>query len=138
MLSIIFFALLLGFFIGKLGEKNKIFLLNTVNSGFELMMKITTFIIKFTPYGVFGIVASTVADQAGDSEALIEISKRLGLYMLTVIFALTIHSMIILPLLLKYFGKIISLNPNGWNQIFPPFLGHWWRLSASFAAHSDR
>lgn len=109
MLSIIFFALLIGFFISKLGEKNKIFLLNTVNSGFELMMKITTFIIKFTPYGVFGIVASTVADQAGDSAALVEISKRLGLYMLTVIFALSIHSMIILPLLLKYFGKINPL-----------------------------
>lgn len=110
MLSIIFFALLIGFFISKLGEKNKIFLLNTVNSGFELMMKITTFIIKFTPYGVFGIVASTVADQAGDSEALVEISKRLGLYMLTVVFALIIHSMITLPLLLKYFGKINPLS----------------------------
>jgi len=110
MLSIIFFALLIGFFISKLGEKNKTFLLSTVNSGFELMMKITTFIIKFTPYGVFGIVASTVADQAGDSEALVEISKRLGLYMLTVIFALIIHSMIILPLILKYFGKINPLT----------------------------
>jgi Na+/H+-dicarboxylate symporter len=110
MLSIIFFALLIGFFISKLGEKNKMFLLNTVNSGFELMMKITTFIIKFTPYGVFGIVASTVADQAGDSAALVEISKRLGLYMLTVLFALIIHSMIILPLLLKYFGKINPLK----------------------------
>ena len=110
MLSIIFFALLIGFFISKLGERNKIFLLNTVNSGFELMMKITTFIIKFTPYGVFGIVASTVADQAGDSAVLVEISKRLGLYMLTVIFALIIHSMIILPLLLKYFGKINPLT----------------------------
>ena len=108
-LSIIFFALLMGFFISKLGEKNKVFLLNTVNSGFELMMKITTFIIKFTPYGVFGIVAVTVADQAGDSAALVEISKRLGLYMLTVIFALSIHSMLILPLLLKYFGKINPL-----------------------------
>jgi Na+/H+-dicarboxylate symporter len=110
MLSIIFFALLIGFFISKLGEKNKMFLLNTVNSGFELMMKITTFIIKFTPYGVFGIVASTVADQAGDSAALVEISKRLGLYMLTVVLALIIHSMIILPLLLKYFGKINPLT----------------------------
>jgi len=110
MLSIIFFALLIGFFISKLGERNKIFLLNTVNSGFELMMKITTFIIKFTPYGVFGIVASTVADQTGDLAVLVEISKRLGLYMLTVIFALIIHSMIILPLLLKYFGKINPLT----------------------------
>ncbi len=110
MLSIIFFALLIGFFITGLKEKNKTFLLNTVNSGFELMMKITTFIIKFTPYGVFGIVAVTVGEQAEDSNALIEVSKRLGLYMLTVLSALIIHSMIVLPLILRYFGKIKPLS----------------------------
>ena len=110
MLSIIFFALLIGFFITDLKEKNKTFLLNTVNSGFELMMKITTFIIKFTPYGVFGIVAVTVANQAEDSTALIEVSKRLGLYMITVLSALIIHSMIILPLILRYVGKIKPLS----------------------------
>lgn len=64
------------------------------------MMKITTLIIKFTPFGVLGIVTVTVADQSGDSEALIGISKRLGVYMITVLLAL-----IILPLILKFFGK---------------------------------
>lgn len=109
MLSIIFFALLVGFFIGKLSPKNGTFLLNVVNSGFELMMKITSFIIKFTPYGVFAIVAVTVAEKAGDSEALLAVSKRLGLYMVAVISALTIHSAILLPLLLKFLGRI---NPS--------------------------
>ncbi|NQY29566.1 MAG: dicarboxylate/amino acid:cation symporter [Flavobacteriaceae bacterium] len=109
MLSIIFFALLVGFFTSKLNEKNKIFLLTGVNAGFELMMKITNLIIKFTPFGVLGIVAVTVADQAGDSEALIGISKRLGLYMITVLAALIIHSTIVLPLILKFYGKINPL-----------------------------
>lgn len=109
MLSIIFFALLVGFFITRLNENNKTFLLTGVNAGFELMMKITTLIIKFTPYGVFGIVAVTVADQAGDSAALIGISKRLGLYMITVLAALIIHSTFVLPLILKFFGKINPL-----------------------------
>ena len=97
MLSIIFFALLVGFFI------------TFVNAGFELMMKITNLIIRFTPFGVFGIVAVTVAEQSGDSEALIGISKRLGLYMITVLSALIIHSSIILPLILKLFGKVNPL-----------------------------
>ncbi|PHS07996.1 MAG: dicarboxylate/amino acid:cation symporter [Kordia sp.] len=109
MLSIIFFALLIGFFTSKLNEKNKNFLLTGVNAGFELMMKITNLIIKFTPFGVLGIVAVTVAEQSGDSEALIGISKRLGLYMITVLAALIIHSSIILPLILKFYGKINPL-----------------------------
>lgn len=106
MLSIIFFALLMGFFITRLNSQHKSFLLTGVNAGFELMMKITTLIIKFTPFGVLGIVAVTVAEQSGDAEALIGISKRLGLYMITVISALTIHSALTLPLILKFLAKV--------------------------------
>jgi len=109
MLSIIFFALLMGFFITRLNNQHKKFLLTGVNSGFELMMKITALIIKFTPFGVFGIVAVTVAEQSGDSAALIGISKRLALYMITVLSALIIHASLVLPLILKFFGKI---NPS--------------------------
>jgi len=105
MLSVIFFALISGYFISKLTGRHKNALLVGVNAAFELMMKITGFIIKFTPYGVFGIVAVTVAEQAHDTEVLLGITKRLGLYMLTVIFALLIHMGIVLPLILKLLGK---------------------------------
>ena len=110
MLSVIFFALLSGFFITKLAPKSKEILLVGVNAGFELMMKITGFIIKFTPYGVFGIVAITIAKQAGDTEALYGISKIMGLYMLTVLAALSIHFAITLPLILKLVGKVKPLD----------------------------
>jgi len=106
MLSIIFFALLMGFFITKLKKKHKDFLLTGVNAAFELMMKITSLVIKFTPYGVFGIVAATVGEQSQDVEMLMGITKRLGLYMLTVLIALIIHFGIILPLILSILGKI--------------------------------
>lgn len=105
-LSIIFFSLLMGFFIVKLTKKHREFMVTTMNSGFELMMKITGFIIKFTPYGVFGIVAVVVGEQAGDTEALMNIVERLGLYMLAVIIALSIHFFVLLPLLLKFVAKI--------------------------------
>jgi len=105
-LSIIFFSLLMGFFIVKLTKKHREFMVTTMNSGFELMMKITGFIIKFTPYGVFGIVAVVVGEQAGDTEALLNIVERLGIYMLAVIIALAIHFFILLPLLLKFVAKI--------------------------------
>ena len=106
MLSVIFFALLLGFFTTKLPANHKKYLTDGINAGFELMMKITNFIIKFTPYGVFGIVAVIVAEQAESPDRLIAISQRLGLYMFAVLAALFIHAFITLPLILKFVAKV--------------------------------
>ena len=106
MLSVIFFALLVGFFTTKLPENHKKYITDGINAGFELMMKITNFIIKFTPYGVFGIVAVIVAEQAEDPENLLAITQRLGLYMLAVLAALFIHAFITLPLILKFIAKV--------------------------------
>ena len=71
------------------------------NAIFEVMMKITMFVIRFTPLGIFGIVAKVVADQ----ENLPELVSRMGLYMGTVILALAIHFFIILPLIVRYIGR---------------------------------
>ncbi len=101
MLSIIFFAILFGFFITKVSKKHSEFLKEFFTSIFEVMMKITLFVIKFTPLGVFGLVAKTVADQ-DDFGGLV---SSMGLYMLTVIIALSIHAFITLPLIVKFVGK---------------------------------
>lgn len=101
MLSVIFFAILFGFFITKSSKKHKVFLTDFFNSLFDVMMKLTMFIIKFTPIGIFGIVAKVVAEQ----DNLGELFSRLGLYMIVVLLALAIHALITLPLLLKVFGK---------------------------------
>ncbi len=105
-LPIIFFAILFGFFITKIDSKPKGILLDFFNSLFDVVMKITMFIIKFTPLGILGIVAKVVAEQASDAEALLAIGGRLGLYMVTVILALGVHFGITLPIILKYVGKI--------------------------------
>lgn len=102
MLSVIFFAILVGLFITNISKKHKKLYIKLFNGGFELMMKITGFVIKFTPYGVFGIVALQVAQQ----KDLMEVAGRLGIYMIAVILALIIHSCITLPLILKLVGKI--------------------------------
>lgn len=106
MLPIIFFSILSGIFITKISKKHKEFLVTATNAGFELMMGVTHFVIKFTPYGVFGIVAVVVAKQAGDTSALLKTANRLGIYMVAVLSGLIIHAIIILPLILKLFGKI--------------------------------
>jgi Na+/H+-dicarboxylate symporter len=101
MLSIIFFALLFGFFITRTSKKTNTILSDFFSAFFEVMMKITMFIIQFTPLGIFGIVAKVVAEQ----DNLLELFSTMGQYMLVVILALAVHSMIILPLLIKLIGK---------------------------------
>jgi Na+/H+-dicarboxylate symporter len=102
MLSIIFFAILFGFFITKVKKSHKEALTNAFNAIFEVMMKITMFVIRFTPLGIFGIVAKVVADQ----DDLLGLVSRMGLYMGTVILALSIHFFITLPLIVRFVGKV--------------------------------
>jgi Na+/H+-dicarboxylate symporter len=101
MLSIIFFAILFGFFITRVHNPHRDILKKAFNAIFEVMMQITLFVIKFTPIGIFGIVAKVVADQ----DDLASLVARMGLYMGTVILALLIHFMATLPLIVRFIGK---------------------------------
>ncbi|MDA3953711.1 MAG: dicarboxylate/amino acid:cation symporter [Bacteroidales bacterium] len=102
MLSIIFFAILFGFFINQVESKHSEFLKGFFNSIFEVMMKITLFVIKFTPLGVFGIVAK----QISTSPDLVQLAIGLGKFMITVIIALVVHAFITLPVISKFIGKV--------------------------------
>ena len=102
MLSIIFFAIVFGFFITKVDKKPSDFLTDIFNSLFEVIMKITMLVIKLTPLGVLGIVAKAVSD----APSLTEFAGRMGIYMITVILGLFVHTFISLPLVLRFIGKI--------------------------------
>ena len=68
-LPIIFFAIIFGVFISQTDSKYSTLLTTFFEGMFEVMMKMTMFIIKFTPLGVFGIVSREVqrnADQLGN------------------------------------------------------------------------
>ncbi len=105
MLSIIFFAIVFGYFITRVNEKSRGNLTDFFNSAFDVMMKITMFVIKFTPLGILGIVAKTVAEQSD----IIDVAQRLSIYMLAVLLGLAFHSGITLPLILKLVGRV---NPK--------------------------
>jgi proton glutamate symport protein len=106
MLSIIFFSILFGFFITQAPPKPQKVLSEFFSATFEVMMKITMFVVKFTPLGVFGIVAN----QVSKSPDILELGQRMGVYMLTVIIALTLHAVISLPVLLRFVGRVNPLK----------------------------
>ena len=88
MLQIIFFAALVGFGMAMLGnkvERVKV-LFEQVN---ELIMYLITFVMKFAPYGAFGLIASAVGSQGMDA------LKVMGMYMGVVLGALLIHTIVV-------------------------------------------
>lgn len=102
MLSIIFFSIVFGFFISRASTKHRHIMTDFFNAVFDIMMKITMFIIRFTPFGVFGIVAY----QVSNSPDILELAHRLGLYMLVVLLGLFFHAFVTLPLLTRIIGKV--------------------------------
>ena len=125
MLSVIFFAILFGFFITQARGKSKALLTDFFNGVFDVMMKITLFIIKFTPLGIFGLVAEKVAQQ----ENLIALLQSMGLYMGVVLSALAVHAIITLPLIVRLIGRS---NPwKHFGSMKTPLLTAWSTSSSS-------
>ncbi len=102
MLSIIFFAIIFGFFATRIDDQYSKPIINLFNGLFEIMMKITMFVIRFTPLGIFGIVAGVIAE---NSDALLSLFGSMGLYMLTVLASLAIHATLTLPLIMRFLAR---------------------------------
>ena len=60
MLGIIFFAIFLGVGLTRTGPKSEV-LRNFFSASFEVMMNMTSIIIRFAPLGVLGLITKTVA-----------------------------------------------------------------------------
>ncbi|MGB4291818.1 MAG: dicarboxylate/amino acid:cation symporter [Bacteroidales bacterium] len=105
MLGIILFSILFGYFITKLNEDRRTLLTGIISAALDVIMKLTLFIIKFTPLGIFSITAKVIAQQISIGNDISEVISRLGLYFLTVLAGLLIHGFITLPLMLKVLGK---------------------------------
>lgn len=110
MLSIIFFAILFGFFMTRVSDNRRIILLDVINALLDVIMKITLFIIRFTPIGIFSITAKVIAQQINMGNEISEIISRLGLYFITVFLGLLVHGAVTLPLLVRLIGKANPLK----------------------------
>jgi len=123
-LQLIFFCLLFGFFITRLDDPFRTTLTGFFDAFFATMMRLTQFIIRFAPLGIFALVSKTVATTGFSA------FKGLGIYALTVILALAIHAFINLPVLLFIVGR---LNPLRHAKAMSPALLTAFSTSSSSA-----
>jgi Na+/H+-dicarboxylate symporter len=101
MLGIIFFALLFGYFMTRIGHELSEHLYKFWDGVFNVMMRMTEWIMMFAPIGVFGLVAGVVAETG------FEAGRPLAIFALTVLAALLIHTFLTLPLFIRVFGGVV-------------------------------
>ena len=100
MLGVIFFAILFGYFMTHLDDEYAGPLYRFWNAVYHVMMRMTEWIMKFAPIGVFGLVAGVIA-KAGYKAA-----GPLAVFALVVLSALVIHAFVTLPLFLRLVGRV--------------------------------
>ncbi len=101
LLGVITFSILFGIFIGKLKSEQRATQQKFWDSAQAVLLKMTDFIIRFAPIGVFGLVTPVLLNAPFE--------KFIGAifwFFITVLLALVIHFFINLTLILRVVGKI--------------------------------
>ncbi len=112
MLQIIVFALITGALLVKLGNKTE-GLANLAKQGNELMMSMTTLVMKAAPFGVFCLIARTFANIGFDGFA------PMLKYMSAVLIGLTVQLLVVYLGMLKL---LTGLNPLTFLRKFIPVM----------------
>jgi Na+/H+-dicarboxylate symporter len=107
MLGLIFFSLLFGYFMTRVDKESGSLLARFWQGVADVMMGMTTLIMKFAPLGVFGLVAKTVAGIG--AEQLDDLLVSLGTFTASVLLALAVHALLTLPLLLAFIARVNPL-----------------------------
>lgn len=113
MLALIFFSLVFGYFMNQLEGFPGTTLKAFWEGVFDVMMRMTMWVMRFAPLGVFGLVAEVVVETglAGIQPLLI--------FAATVLAALAFHMFITLPALLYFAGRV---NPWRYFKAVSPAL----------------
>ncbi len=123
MLQIIFFSILLGITLAKLGEKTST-IANFCEQGNMIMMEMTLIIMKAAPIGVFCLIAKTFVELGFDAFG------PMLKYMLTVILVLAIQCFVVYMLMLKIFA---NYSPAKFLKRFAPVMGFAFSTATSNA-----
>ena len=99
MLQIIFFSIFIGLALAMLGSKTS-GLMKAIEQGNDIMMYLVNMIMKFAPYGAFGLLASAIGEMGLDG------AQAMFMYMVVVIAALFIHAIVTYGSAVSFLGKM--------------------------------
>jgi Na+/H+-dicarboxylate symporter len=100
MLGLIFFSLLFGFFVSRVKGSPGEALKNFWNGLLDVMMQMTEWVMLFAPIGVFALVANVLMASGLDA------FKPLAVFFMTVLIALGIHLLLVLPAVLRFLARV--------------------------------
>ncbi len=103
MLGVIFFSLLFGYFMTRISAEPRRAITDFWQGVYEVMLKMTDFVLAFAPIGVFGLVGK-IALSTGFAAL-----RPLLSFVLCVVLALGLHTFLALPLVLRFLGRV---NPK--------------------------
>lgn len=112
-LSIIAFTLAVAIIAIRIGGDSARTIRHAAQAGFDVMMAMTTLIIRLAPLGVFFLMLYVTATQGFD------VFRSLAWYMLAVVAALLVHAGVTLPLILWFVAK---RNPWEYARAMSPAL----------------
>lgn len=123
MLGLIFFSLLFGYFMTRIKEPGRQLLRDFWSGVFDVMMKVTEWVMMFAPIGVFALVAKVVASTG------FEAFGPLLAFFFTVLPALAVHFLLVMPLLLALLARV---NPmRHYRAMLPALLTSFSTASSS-------
>lgn len=102
-LGVITFSLIFGAALTTIGEKGRV-VADFITGLNEVILKMVHWVLLLLPVGVFGLIVSRLAEVGGGSAVWVELS-RLAWYSVTVVAALGIHAVIIIPLIIIIFAR---------------------------------
>ena len=107
MLQIVFFSILFGIGLIQVENKKAKPMIDFFHSGNDVIIRMVDMIMIMAPLGVFALLAKTVTAFAGQGmDQVFELIGALGLYCFAVIAGLGLHSLIVFPVMLKFFTPL--------------------------------
>ncbi|MCB0377700.1 MAG: dicarboxylate/amino acid:cation symporter [Bdellovibrionales bacterium] len=107
MLQIVFFSILFGIGLIQVEQKKAQSLIDFFHSANDVIIRMVDMIMLMAPLGVFALLAKTVTAFAGQGmDQILELLGALGLYCVAVVLGLGIHSLLVLPAILKLFTPL--------------------------------
>jgi Na+/H+-dicarboxylate symporter len=103
MLKVIFFALIFGIAMVMLPDDKTVTIKHLINGLNDVVLKIVDIIMRFAPFGVFGLFVKQIVQ---NSDTLASLFEALSIYALTVVLGLLIMVFAIYPLVLRIFTKL--------------------------------